>query len=291
MRKFRRSLVSTWIAGLLFFCFDSAAQTDVPVIATSIPPQRYLLRRLLGEDVQILVAIPPGADHEHFEPGIAQMEELSRAGTYVVLDHPLAEFEREWVSRISELRAKKEPLKRISFLAGVKVDPNDMHYWLSPKTMSLVVSQLVPLLKEQFPALASSVEARKEALLKEISRIDFELGKTWAPGRECKFFAYHSAWGYFARDYGLTQLSLEEGGKEPGMMKVMEALSSARSAGIHTIFVEPQMPASSVSAFAEELQAQVKTLDPMAEDWIENLQTASKSIAESCAAHGKVSSK
>ena len=62
---------------------------------------------------------------------------------------------------------------------------------------------------------SANISYYKENLAKlesEIERTDREI-RTYLQNTTCAFLIYHPALSYFARDYGLEQISIEEGGK------------------------------------------------------------------------------
>ena len=51
---------------------------------------------------------------------------------------------------------------------------------------------------------------------------------------------FHPAWGYFAKEYGLQQFSIELEGKEPSPAELIKELKEAQNMGIRNIWVQPQ---------------------------------------------------
>ena len=49
------------------------------------------------------------------------------------------------------------------------------------------------------------------------------------------FLVFHPAWGYFARNYGLSQISIELEGKEPSPGELIEQLKEAKTLGIKNV--------------------------------------------------------
>ncbi len=80
---------------------------------------------------------------------------------------------------------------------------------------------------------------------------------------------FHPAYGYFTDAYGLTQVAIEENGAAPGPRHLAEVIDRAREQGTKTVFVQPQVSASYAETVAKAIGAEVVTLDPLAEDYIE----------------------
>ena len=85
------------------------------------------------------------------------------------------------------------------------------------------------------------------------------------------FIIYHPALTYYARDYGLNQIAIEQEGKEPSAKRLAELIRMAHAEGIRRVLVQRQFPTSSVEAVAEDMEAEVVVFDPLAEDVIENI--------------------
>ena len=79
------------------------------------------------------------------------------------------------------------------------------------------------------------------------------------------------------------QVPLMENEKEPGPKYLGEVIELARKNNITTIFVEPQFNPKSAEVIAREMNASIVALDPLAENYLENMRYASREIAQSLA--------
>jgi len=91
---------------------------------------------------------------------------------------------------------------------------------------------------------------------------------------------FHPSWGYFAKDFGLNQVSIEFEGKEPSPKRLQEIIAFAKSKNIKVIFVQPQISSSTVETLAKELNAKVVKINPLEYKWLENMKNVSEKIAE-----------
>ena len=53
---------------------------DSATFGVTVPAQAFFLRRLLGAGVKVEVLLPPGVNHETFEPSLGQLTRLQKAG-------------------------------------------------------------------------------------------------------------------------------------------------------------------------------------------------------------------
>jgi zinc transport system substrate-binding protein len=91
---------------------------------------------------------------------------------------------------------------------------------------------------------------------------------------------YHPFMGYFAREYNLTQISIEELGKEPTASHIAELITIARKDNIKVIFVSPQFNSQSARAIASGIGGRVIPIDDLAREYIANLRTISNQLIE-----------
>ena len=121
-----------------------------------------------------------------------------------------------------------------------------------------------------------------EKFISEVVETDSAIKKILSESDRSKgFLVFHPAWGYFARDYGLSQVSIELEGKEPSPRKLMEQLKEAKTPGIENIWIQPQRSSRMVKSLAESLGGKLIVLDPLSTDWSNTLKKAAREVAES----------
>ena len=159
----------------------------------------------------------------------------------------------------------------------------DPHVWLSPLLVKQMLPSIVETLSEALPEHAAVFQANAEALAGELQSLHEELGALFAATPEAQrvFLTFHPSWGYLAREFGLTELSIEMEGKEPGPRTMKNVIDAARKYKLHTIFVEPQFPTAAATAVAANIRAEVKRIDPLAENLPENLRQVAGALSES----------
>jgi zinc transport system substrate-binding protein len=70
-----------------------------------------------------------------------------------------------------------------------------------------------------------------------------------------------------------------ENEKEPGPKYLGEVIEIARKNNITTLFVEPQYNPKAAEAIAQEMNARIVTIDPLAGNYLDNMINASREIA------------
>jgi len=93
------------------------------------------------------------------------------------------------------------------------------------------------------------------------------------------FMVFHPSWGYFAKEYNLTQIAVEVEGKSPKPRELVKLINGAEEQKVKAIFTQPEFSDSSAKIIANELHIPVIKVSPMAPNWSENLINIAKTIA------------
>jgi zinc transport system substrate-binding protein len=258
-------------------CAGNAPDDTRPAVAVSVPAQAWIVERLAGDRVRVRIMVPPGAEAHAYEPTLDDLGALSDASLYVKVGHPKFTFEQAWLDKM--LRDLPN-LRVIDSSQGAAGDADDPHVWLAPSQVRTMARNVATALGELLPAQRTAVQDNLHALETEIDTVDAELRRTLGAGRGKRFFVFHPAWSYFAREYGLVQVAIERDGREPDPSTLARVIADARKTGVRVIFVQPQQSSAGARLIADEVGARIETVDPMAEDWAANLRSVGAKIAE-----------
>jgi len=255
-----------------------ASSSQIHVV-TTIAPLKEFIESVGGDKVQIIVMVPPGAEPHTFEPTPSQMRELANADLYVMNGAGL-EF---WMDRLIQGNKKMVVLDSSKGIDLIQESEGEMdpHIWLSLCNAAVQVENIYAGLIEVDPADKDYYLKNKEDYLQKLQFLDAELNQSFAQKDRKIFIVHHPAWTYFARDYNLDQMPLMENDKEPGPKYLGEVIDLARKNNITTLFVEPEFNPKSAEAIAREINASIVDLDPLAENYLENMRNVGKQIAKS----------
>lgn len=106
-----------------------------------------------------------------------------------------------------------------------------------------------------------------QALLQDIDTVAQKAQQVFSTPQERVFLIYHPALTYFAADYGLEQISIEDEGKEPNPAHLKQLIDLAREKNIHIIFIQSQFDVDNAKSIAKEINGQIIPIDPLTEDW------------------------
>ena len=259
-------------------------------IFVSILPQAYFVERVGGDRVDVSVMVGPGQSPATYEPMPRQMVELGKAKLFFRIGVP---FENVWMDRISKTNPK---MKVIDTRRGIKLLPMKTHHlktpkqhaghqqgglknphiWTSIRLVKIQAKNICDALTNIDPANKVYYQDNLRAFIDDLNNLDAEIVESLKDVRTRKFMVFHPAWGYFAHDYGLEQIPIEIGGKEPGARKLANLIEEAKNDGIKIIFVQKQFSKKSAEAIATAIGGRIVQIDPLARDYLNNM----KMIAE-----------
>ena len=75
-------------------------------------------------------------------------------------------------------------------------------------------------------------------------------------------------------------MALEEDGKSPSARQLATVISELSGQRVRALFVQPQFSRSAAERVATALDCEVVVIDPLAQDYLTNLESMAESIAE-----------
>ncbi len=258
---------------------ETAPTTDICV---SIPPQAYLVKRIAGEATPVTIMIPPGSAPPTYAPTAAQVRSLHECKLYVKNGHPNFHFELKHIN--AYLKEHPEVLT-VSMAENMDIIPGDAHLWLSPRYMKVAAIRISEQLSAIWPERKDEFETNLQALLKDITKLDEELKNDLKEVQGGEFMTLHPSWGYFCRDYGVKQASIRHEHKGPSTQQLAHLIEHAKEHDIHVIFVQKEFSSEQLDVIAKEIDAHVIALDPLNENWLENMRNTGKALKKALHAH------
>ncbi len=275
----------------LVSCQHKSAESKKMQLTVSIIPQKYLAEFIAGDKFDIQAMLPPGSNHETYEPAPRDMEKISTSKLYLAIG--ALDFELTWLDR---LKASNPTMKVINTSEGIKmlgghIDEGenessqkghgiDPHTWLSPACMKIQAANICKALSEIDNSNSAFYQQNLAKFINLADSVDRVIREN-LKGDENKFIIiFHPALAYFCRDYGLTQISIEQDGKEPSPAYMTEIVEFAKKKGIKSIFISKEFDTRNAEAIAHEIDGHVVAFDIMSENWPKNLIQLARLIAE-----------
>lgn len=284
-----RSLIFiSLIAWLMVGCDSTGKKQTKNTIFVSIKPQQYMVEQIAGETFSVKALLPPGASPAVFEPSPGQLHSLSQSIAYIRIGE--IGFENAWMEKIKGSNQEMKIFDQSRGVRWIKADHHhghdhvhhhnvDPHIWTSPVAVSKQIENIKSYLTKLKPDSATYFEENAQRFAAEVADLDKRIQQKFEDVEGRTFMIYHPALTYFARDYQLEQIALEKEGKEPSGKYMAELIKKSKALGIKTIFVQKQFPVAKAEVLANELDAKVEVIDPLAYNWIRNMEDMASRIA------------
>jgi zinc transport system substrate-binding protein len=254
---------------------------DQLVVAVSIPPERAFAEAVCGDLAEIITVVPPGSSPETYEPTPLQQETFAETTIFFAIGVPVE------ANQVLPYLAEKTTVVHLENEVTTAYEDltldggRDPHIWLSPKRAVVMVQAIEREMSLLDPKNKNIYAANTAAYIEQLQALDAELAALTAGLTNRDFIVFHPAFGYLAADYGLNMYALEEEGKEATAGRLQDMIDLARERNIKILFSQAEADTNQAAAFAEEIGGEVIVLDPLSENYIDNIRTMMQAIVAS----------
>lgn len=141
----------------------------------------------------------------------------------------------------------------------------DPHTWVSPKSAMIMAENIKNSLVEADPDHKAGYEQRYEALRTKLETLDQRFTDELANVPNNEIVVSHQAFGYLARDYGLTQHAIMglSPDAEPTGQDIVKLAKLVKDEGIKYIFFEELVSDKLAKTLASEAGVETMVLNPV----------------------------
>jgi zinc transport system substrate-binding protein len=278
MKKTSISLVILClIIAVLAGCNLSPSSNKNINIVVSILPQVEFVKSIGKEKVSVVSMVPPGANPHIYEPSPSQMVNLANASMYAKVGSGV-EFELSWMDKLVEVNKKMlvvDCSKNLQFIRPVPQNGQhagaiDPHVWMSPLNAQIMVKNICDGIVAVDPGNSSYYVQNRDYYLQVLTQLDKDIRNNLGVIKNKYFVVYHPALAYFAKEYELNMITIEEEGKEPSMALITRIVEQAKENKIKVVFASPQFNPQSAEIIAHEIGGKVVYVDDLAMNYQEN---------------------
>ena len=285
------ALLACFCLALLAGPARAAAPDGKLLVAATIVPLGDFCQKIGGDLVQVQVLIPPGASPHVFEPAPSVMARASQARVFVYIGAGM----EPWAAKLLSARGSTrlvvvEAAQGIHLLNGAHHHDHEgagepghagrnhqeegaagphqsgnPHIWLDPVLAQEICRKIAAAFIQADPGHQAQYEANLQSYLTALAELNREIETRVQGWRLRDYVAFHPAFTYFARRYGLNEVGVIEvaPGREPTPRHLKELVSAIRRYGIKVVFAEPQLNPRVAEVIAQEAGVKVLMLDPM----------------------------
>ncbi|MCD6223950.1 MAG: zinc ABC transporter substrate-binding protein [Deltaproteobacteria bacterium] len=263
---------------------DEKPSKPIPVFV-SIQPQAYFVKRIGGDRVTIDVLLPAGKNPATYAPTPAKMSKLAKTRVYFRIGVP---FENFFISKIA---SSSQQIQIVDTRTGIKLRKmagrnhrqeggNDPHIWMSPVLVKIQAKTIYKTLVLLDPEGRVEYAKGLNSFLHDLDELHKKISRSLATVKGKTIFVFHPSFGYFADTYGIKQLAVEMEGKAPKGKNLSIFIKKAKKERVHVIFVQPEFDPNAASKIAGAINGVVVSIDPLAMDYIKNLEDMADKVYE-----------
>ena len=271
---------------ILYGCGNASKQSEKSLITVTLEPLRYFTEAIAGEHFEVVSMVPKGSSPETYDPTPQQLVNLSRSQAYFRIGY--IGFEQAWMKK---LEANCPDMKVFDTSRGVDLIRAEGHWhgnhfheggvephiWNSTQNAMVIAENICTALCELDTLHQADYRQRLEVLKQTIRNTDADV-RSFLENADTTFLIYHPALSYFARDYGLRQISIEDGGKEPSPAQLKNLIETCREEHARIVFVQQEFDQRNAQLIADELGVEIVAINPLSYDWSEELLRVARAL-------------
>ena len=264
---------------ILSACGNTTQKSEKPILTVTLEPLRYFTEAIAGDNYEVVSMVPKGSSPESYDPTPQQLVNLSKSQAYFRIGY--IGFEQAWMKK---LEANCPNMKVYNTSKGIDLIRDkghwhgdhfheggvEPHVWNSTQNALIIADNIYQALCELDSTHQEDYQKRLDVLKETIRQTDANV-RTLLENADSTFLIYHPALSYFARDYGLKQVSIEEGGKEPSPAQLKALIETCRSENVHTIYVQQEFDQRNAQLIANELGVNIVSINPLSYDWVKEM--------------------
>lgn len=273
---------------LLFSCVSHRNKSEGDVITVSIAPFGFFVEAIADGDFTVNVMVPAGSDPHMYEPSPGQVSGLRKSRAYI--SNKYLDFEITWLDRFFSVNPAMVRLNLADSIGLLSRDDEhsaaDPHFWLSPVEALKIAEMTKNMLCRLNPDSCVKYSTNYTILTDSIKKIHYRAEELFKPFEGKPVIVFHHTLGYFARDYNLNQISIEQEGKEPSPSWLKYVINVIKENGIKTIIVQKEFDTRSAEVIASETGAELKYIETLSADWFGSVNEIIDVVYNSFNIHG-----
>ena len=121
-------------------------------------------------------------------------------------------------------------------------------------------------------------KANLEKLLEKIEETSSQIRENITKEKVTTFLIYHPILTYYASEFDLHQIFIEDEGREPSAAQIKEIINSAKAKQVRVLFMQKEFANRNSETIANAVGAEIVDFNPLAYDWEKEMVKVSKSL-------------
>src|SRR5574338_863180 len=222
-----------------------------------------------GEKINVSTIIPPGIEPHDWEPSIQDLQKMQTSDMIVINGVGL----EPWITKLVLVNPDiliVDTSNGISLLEKNKLVfsnqiQDDPHISLDPVLAKKQIQSITNGLIKIDPQNAEYYQENTKAYNTKLDLLDNKIRNELSICIKKDFLAFHDAFSYFAKEYGLNQNTIigVNPNEEPTAVILQQIIQKSKNLNLHVIFTEEAVNPRVSEVIANEIGANVLILSPI----------------------------
>ena len=250
--------------------------TEKLQIITTFYPMYYFTKQITGNLANVEILIPNGVEPHDWEPTSKDMINMQESDVFIYNSHYFETWTEKVLDSIDTSNLKVvEASKGIGLMdTNAEEDQHDHegseatkdpHVWLSPVLAQKEVDNIAKAIEKADPKNKEQYEKNADSLKAKLTDLDRLYKETIDKAPRKEFVTQHAAFGYLAKQYGLTQIPIAglSPDVEPTLAKLAELTEMMKKKKINVVYFEELTSPKVAKTLANETGAKTEVLNPL----------------------------
>ncbi|MDK2792089.1 MAG: zinc transport system substrate-binding protein [Deferribacteres bacterium] len=264
------------------------------IIFVSILPVKFIAEQIAGNNFEVKALVPENFDPHTYEPKPDDMKMFAKAKYYLSIGD---NFDGVWLDKLISVNKKIKIVNIDNTIRKRKFDDHESHHennaehehgmydphiWTGLKNMKIMAKNILNFLSNEDSKNLNYYKLRYEQFIKEIDKIIGEFDSIFTNCDNKKFLVFHPSWGYFADDFHLHQIAIEDEGGEPSIKHLKGIIDMVKRENIKVMFVQPQINSKISETISKQLKVEKITINPLSYNILDEFYKIKESFIKSC---------
>jgi zinc transport system substrate-binding protein len=285
-KKYASLAIAFALSSAIVGCSNSEQNTAVKqdkskslTVVTTFYPMYDFSKNIVGSNGKVDLLIPAGTEPHDWEPSPKDIAKIENADVFVYNSDSM----ETWVPKVLKSIDKKkvkvvEASKGIPLMKGVAEEEEgdkhskesndhlmDPHVWLDPVLAQKEVANIKQALVEIDKKHKTDYEINADTFTTKLKDLDNSFRTTLGQAKHKEFVTQHAAFGYLAKEYGLTQIPIAglSPDQEPSPNRLAELQKLVKDKNIKIIYFEEVSSPKVAKTLADETGVKTVVLSPI----------------------------
>lgn len=245
-------------------------------IITTFYPMYYFAKQVTGNMANVEMLISNGVEPHDWEPTSKDLIKIQDADVFIYNSQYFETWTEKVFNSINTSNLKVvEASKGIELMdsnikegqqnQGGSAATKDPHVWLSPVLAQKEVDNIAKVIEKADPKNKVQYEKNADALKTKLVALDRLYKETIDKAPRKEFVTQHAAFGYLAKQYGMTQIPIAglSPDVEPTLSKLAELTDMIKKKKISVVYYEELTSPKVAQTLANETGVKTDVLNPL----------------------------